>query len=112
MKRSIALVPPAVLLAATVFAGSLAAQAGDAATEKLYKTRCALCHGADGKGDTPAGKKTGARDFRDPEVVKMSDEELADVTVKGKGKMPPFKQLKEAEVKALVSYVRELSKKK
>jgi mono/diheme cytochrome c family protein len=101
----------AVLVAMGVALAALPAQADHAATEKLYKTRCALCHAADGSGDTPAGKKTGARDFRDPEVKKVTDEQLIEVTLKGKGKMPPSKGLTEAQAKALVTYVRELAKK-
>jgi cytochrome c6 len=89
-------------------AAALPAQADHAATEKLYKARCALCHAADGSGDTPAGKKTGARDFRDPEVKKMTDEELTEVTLKGKGKMPPSKGLTKEQAAVLVAYVRKL----
>ena len=40
-----------------------------------YKAKCVSCHGADGKGDTPAGKSTKVRSFADPEVVKASDDD-------------------------------------
>lgn len=77
-----------------------------------YKAKCAMCHGADGKGDTPAGKKLGARDFASPEVQKESDQELFEVTSKGKNKMPAYeKTLKESQIKELVAYVRHLAKK-
>src|SRR5690349_20959794 len=33
----------------------------DSAT--LYKSKCAACHGADGKGATPVGAKIGVRDL-------------------------------------------------
>lgn len=86
------------------------ARADSAAT---YKTKCAMCHGADGKGETPAGKKMGAHDFASPEVQKMSDADLATVIAKGKNKMPPYeKSMKEAEIKDLVSYIRQLGKEK
>src|SRR5258708_34360551 len=29
----------------------------------LYKSKCAVCHGASGKGDTPAGKSMGGGDL-------------------------------------------------
>jgi len=87
-----------------------AAQGGAAAT---YKAKCAMCHGADGKGDTAAGKKMGARDFTSAEVQGQSDEQLADITSKGKNKMPAYgKSLKDTEIKELVAYIRELGKKK
>ena len=77
----------------------------------LYKQKCASCHGADGKGDTPAGKATQVRSFADPEVGKMSDQELADVIEKGKGKMPKYgATMKPEDIKAMVAYIRTLAK--
>jgi cytochrome c6 len=76
-----------------------------------YKTKCAMCHGADGKGETPAGKKMGAHDFASPEVQKAADAELITITTKGKNKMPAYeKKLSDAEIKDLVTYVRQLAK--
>jgi len=78
-------------------------------TAALYKTKCAACHGSDGKGDTAAGKKLGARDFHSPEVAKMSDTELFDITKKGKEKMPAYdKKLTDDQIKDLVKYIRGL----
>jgi mono/diheme cytochrome c family protein len=76
-----------------------------------YKAKCASCHGADGKGDTPAGKSTKVRSFADPEVVKASDDDLAGIIEKGKGKMPGYgKSLKPDEIKDMVAYIRSLAK--
>jgi cytochrome c6 len=86
-----------------------AAAAQDAAA--TYKAKCAMCHGADGKAETPAGKKMGAHDFASPEVQKMSDAELTQVLEKGKNKMPGYAgKLKDSEIKELVAYVRTLGK--
>jgi mono/diheme cytochrome c family protein len=75
----------------------------------LYKTKCQACHGADGKADTPAGKKLGARDFKSPEVAKLSDAELFDITKKGKDKMPAYdKKLTDDQIKGLIQYIRSL----
>lgn len=83
---------------------------GDAAS--LYKTKCVACHGADGKGDTLMGKRIGVRDFASPEVQNETDVELAEITAKGRNKMPGYeKTLKESEIKGLVAYIRELAKK-
>jgi mono/diheme cytochrome c family protein len=96
------------IMAAGVALWSAPAAADAAAT---YKSKCAMCHGADGKGDTPVGKKMGAHDFASPEVQKQSDAELEAVTAKGKNKMPAYeKSLKEAEIKELVAYIRQLAK--
>ena len=87
------------------------ALAGDSAA--LYKTKCAVCHSADGSGDSAMGKKTGAHDFRSPEIQKMTDAQLTEITVQGKNKMPGYdKKLTADEIKGLVAYVRELGKKK
>ncbi len=73
----------------------------------LYKSKCQVCHGADGKGDTPAGKKLGTTDFHSPEVAKTSDTVLFDITKKGKEKMPAYdKKLTDDQIKALIKYIR------
>jgi len=91
--------------------GSLSAGAEDAAA--LYKAKCQVCHGADGKGDTAAGKKAAAHDFRSADVMKMTDAGLTDTINKGKNKMPGYAaKLKPEQVKGLVVYIRELQKKK
>lgn len=92
-----------------VCAGSSKAQS---AAETLYKAKCAMCHGPDGKGETPAGKSMKAVSFAAPEVVKMSDDELETVVAKGKNKMPAFEgKLKKEQIVELVAYTRELAKK-
>jgi mono/diheme cytochrome c family protein len=70
-----------------------------------------MCHGADGRGDTPMGKKTGARDFASPEVQKQTDAQLIEITAKGKNKMPGYeKKLTDDQIKQLVAYIRTLKK--
>ena len=56
------------------------------------------------------GKKLGARDFRTPDVQKMSDTELSDIISSGKNKMPAYgKSLKADDIKGLVAYIRSLA---
>jgi len=75
----------------------------------LYKSKCQVCHGADGKGDTPAGKKLGAKDFQAPDVAKMSDADLFEITKKGKEKMPSYdKKLTDGQIKSLIQYIHSL----
>jgi len=99
----------AIIVAAPVlFSARTRADDKSAAT---YKAKCATCHGADGKGDTPAGKSTKARSFADPEVVKASDDDLAGIIEKGKAKMPGYgKSMKPDEIKDMVTYIRSLAK--
>ncbi len=87
-------------------AGTAVAQDDVAA---LYKTKCQICHGADGKGETPAGKKIGAKDLHSPEVAKLSDSQLFEIVKKGKEKMPAYDgKLTDDQIKAVVKYIRGL----
>ena len=84
------------------------AVAQDAAA--TYKSKCAMCHGPDGKG-TPTGQKMGTHDFTSAEVKAESDAQLNDIITKGKNKMPPYgTKLKDTEIKELVTYIRSLAK--
>ena len=113
MSRTSALFNPAVFIFAilvTIFFCAIDGKAQD--TAGLYKAKCVMCHGADGKADTPAAKSTGARSFSSPEVQKESDAELTTITTKGKAKMPAYEnKLTSPQITQLVSYVRELGKK-
>jgi len=93
------------MLACGLFAvGSTQAVAQDAAA--TYKAKCAMCHGADGKGG-----KMGTRDFASAEVKAETDAQLTDIITKGKGKMPSYSgKLKDTEIKDLVAYIRTLAK--
>jgi mono/diheme cytochrome c family protein len=54
------------------------------------------------------GKKLGLKDYSKDQG--FSDAEAANVIKNGKGKMKAYKQLSDADVKALVAYVRSLKK--
>ena len=63
-----------LLLVVLIFPAYCLADSTDAAA--LYKSKCAVCHGADGTGDTPMGKKLGVKSLKSPEVQKESDSDL------------------------------------
>jgi cytochrome c6 len=78
--------------------------AGFAQGDALYKSKCAMCHGAD-------GKKSPGHDLSSADVQKESDADLAAVITNGKpGKMPASKSLSADDVKGLVTYIRTLKK--
>jgi mono/diheme cytochrome c family protein len=95
-----------------VFATIIIASAGigfaaDAAA--IWAQNCASCHGKDGSGNTMMGKKLGVKDYTKEQS--FSDAEAANIIKNGKGKMKGFKdKLSDADVKALVAYVRSLKK--
>ena len=57
---------------------------------------------------TPRWEKLGLKDYTKSQS--FSDAEAANVIKNGKGKMKAYKQLSDADVKALVAYVRSLKK--
>lgn len=83
---------------------------GDAAA--LYTRNCASCHGKDGSGSSGMGKKTKAKDYRDPKVqAAFTDAEGIEVIKDGKGKMKGYKKkLSDADCKALMDYIRTFKK--
>jgi cytochrome c553 len=83
----------------------------------LYEKDCQKCHGADGKGDTKMGKKSGAKDYTDAKVQEELKDEAAIKAVKegykdkeGKVVMKPAEGLSDEEIKALVAYMRTFKK--
>jgi cytochrome c6 len=101
-----------ILFALAVILGSSFAAQAQSGAEATYKAKCAMCHGADGKGDSPMGKKLNIRDLGSPEVQKQTDAELTTIVTKGKGKMVPFEgKLTADQIGQLVAYIRELGKK-
>lgn len=66
----------------------------------LYKAKCAMCHGPEGKGKLPNTALT---------APKGTDEELFKTIKDGKGKMPKYVgKLKDEEITALVGFIRSL----
>jgi cytochrome c6 len=93
--------------AAITLAAASASFGADAAA--TWASSCASCHGKDGSGNTTMGKKLGVKDYTKDQS--FSDAEAAKVIKDGKGKMKGFGgKLSDADVKALVAYVRGLKK--
>ena len=101
MKRKI------FFFATIVIASAGISIAADAAAN--WNRLCASCHGKDGSGNTAMGKKLGVQNYS--KTQGFSDAEAANVIKNGKGKMKGYKdKLSDADVKALVAYIRSLKK--
>jgi mono/diheme cytochrome c family protein len=101
----------AVTMAAALLGGiclfSTSAKADATAGEATYKSKCAMCHGADGKGKASMANS----DLTAADVQKKSDADLSGTISNGKPpKMPAFKTLTPDQVKDVVAYVRSLKK--
>jgi cytochrome c6 len=72
-----------------------------------FKAKCAMCHGADGKGDTGMGKTLKLRDLGSADVQGQSDADLTGIITNGKGKMPKYDgKLSKDQIGDLVKYIR------
>lgn len=64
----------------------------------IYKAKCAMCHGADASKNTP-------------NLAKLSEKEIAEITAKGKGKMPAYEgKLAADEITAVATAMKALKK--
>lgn len=101
--------------AAIIIASAGVGLAADAAAN--WAQHCASCHGKDGSGSTMMGKKLGVKDYQDAKVqAAFSDAEAAraikeGVKTNGKETMKPFgSKLSDADIEALVTYIRAFKK--
>jgi cytochrome c6 len=101
MKRKISFIITAMITSAGISFGANASA--------TWNANCASCHGKDGSGSTMMGKKLAVKDYSKEQG--FSDAEATNVIKNGKGKMKGYKdKLSDADVKALVAYVRSLKK--
>ena len=111
-----------IILLAAMFGLATALTAPGAEAKENWDTLCAKCHGAEGKGDTKMGTKLGAKDFTDAKVQADIKDDAAIKAIAeglksddGKTLMKPFgagaeTPLSDADVKALLAYIRGLKK--
>jgi mono/diheme cytochrome c family protein len=96
----------ALLTSATL--ATVEAASADEAAEGTFKSSCAMCHGADGSGNTPVGKSMRIPDLHSPQVQSQSDGQLAEAISDGKNNMPPFKgNLSQEQIHDLVTHLRQ-----
>jgi mono/diheme cytochrome c family protein len=102
---------PLLSLTAYIFSSN-ALSAPAVSGADLFKSKCAMCHGPDGAGNTPAGQRMKVRDLRSPEVQKQTDDELTSIITNGKPPMPGYgKTLQPADIQQLVTYLRSIARK-
>jgi len=77
-------------------------------TKDIYANNCARCHGLDGKGETPLGKKYEGPDLT-TKAKEISKAKVVRVIKNGKEDMPGFaKKLSSKQVDALASFIKRL----
>ena len=99
-----------IVVMALAFVFSTVSFAADSGAD-LFTSKCAACHGADGKGETTMGKNLKLKDLGSSEVQSKSDADLTTIISDGKKPMPGYKgKLTDAEIQGLVKYIRTLKK--
>lgn len=95
----------AILVFAMMFSSFSLADGG----ADTFKGKCAMCHGADGKGSTAMGKTLNLRDLGSADVQGQSDADLTNIVTNGKGKMPKYDgKLTKDQIADVVKYIRSL----
>lgn len=94
---------------------ALSAKAAD--VKENWGTHCGKCHGQDGTGNVPMGKKLKVKDYTEAKVqAEMKNEAMAKTIKEGvkegeSTKMKAFGEiLSDDEIKALVAHVRSFKK--
>jgi mono/diheme cytochrome c family protein len=106
----------ASLLAAVLLVGPNALAQADKKAERGWKSKCASCHGAAGKGDTDKGKELKVEDMSAAKYQGKKDADLKKailegVKADGKEVMPGFKdEVTPEQADALVKYTRSFKK--
>lgn len=93
-----------------MFVGAVMAHAADG--QIIFLANCTPCHGEDGKGRTPQGKKLHAKDLTVSTLADADIEKQIVVGSKDRGgvsRMPSFKTtLTAEEITALIAYLKTL----
>jgi mono/diheme cytochrome c family protein len=102
---------PLVFSGIMLFSVSNLAWSAESPGETIFKSKCVLCHGADGTGNTPLGKQLQAADLHSPDVQKRTNAELHKIVHDGQTNMPAFAdQLSDEEITQVIKYVRTFGK--
>jgi len=100
-----------VVLVAVLAIFSVAGLAQQPVGQETYVARCQGCHGKTGLAETPMANVLKVRSVNDPDVKKMTEAQMIDITRDGKNKMQAFKgKLTDQQIKESVDYFRSLAK--
>jgi mono/diheme cytochrome c family protein len=76
--------------------------------EATYKAKCQSCHGATGTPNPGIAKMMGVKPVSDPDIKKLTVDQMIAAVKNGKNKMKPIAGLTDAQIKDAVVYYRGL----
>lgn len=95
---------------ALLLVAPLAARAQPSNGAEIWRRRCAMCHGEDGRGQTQQGQRSSIPDLTNPAWQALrTDERIRAAILLGGKQMPGFKdRLAKEDLDALVGFIRGL----
>jgi cytochrome c6 len=93
------------LAATLLLAGSMSFAEDGAA---LYKSKCAMCHGATGTPSPAMTKSMGIKPASDPAMKALTVAQVTAAIKSGKGKMKPVAGLTDEQVKDVAAFFKTL----
>jgi mono/diheme cytochrome c family protein len=76
--------------------------------EATYKAKCQSCHGSAGIPSPGIAKMMGVKPNSDPDIQKLTADQMFASVKNGKGKMKPVAGLTDAQIKDAVAFYRGL----
>jgi mono/diheme cytochrome c family protein len=97
------------MMLAVIFSCAGATALGQTGGADVYKAKCQSCHGATGTPSAAMAKMMGIKAVSDPDIKKLTADDMIAAVKNGKGKMQPFKdKLTDDQIKDSVTYYRTL----
>jgi mono/diheme cytochrome c family protein len=96
-----------VVLAVVVSVASAVCFA-QSAGEATYKAKCQSCHGSAGTPNPGIAKMMGVKPNSDPDIKKLTVDQMVTAVKNGKGKMKPIAGITDEQAKDAVLYYRGL----
>jgi len=100
MRSQVVLAVAVSLASAVCFAQS--------AGEATYKAKCQSCHGSAGTPNPGSAKMMGVKPNSDPDIKKLTVDQMVTAVKNGKGKMKPIAGITDEQAKDAVLYYRGL----
>ena len=100
MRSQVVLAVAVSLASAVCFAQS--------AGEATYKAKCQSCHGSGGTPNPGIAKMMGVKPNSDPDIKKLTVDQMVTAVKNGKGKMKPIAGITDEQAKDAVLYYRGL----
>jgi mono/diheme cytochrome c family protein len=100
MRSQVVLAVAVSLASAVCFAQS--------AGEATYKAKCQSCHGSAGTPNPGIAKMMGVKPNSDPDIKKLTVDQMVTAVKNGKGKMKPIAGITDEQAKDAVLYYRGL----